>query len=347
MPHALASYPTRTLFPHALIAVFCRRLAQETREAVAPYRAHDQSAVGRAGLLVQGRVMCLFVAFEVWLIDCESRVHDSLKNDAIRLNLDPILLANLNIELTVSITYHSLFQIKADAVNTGRMFQSDPGVLAYLDSGDSKIASTALPVLTGLFIPIFACLTIKLKADFGWRKYRIAGGDKDLERAFVWYHNFLLLQKFSFLFVLSFGSINSVLITAVTDEIPSIPATVSLVVSFLPFMGHYAVRRERKKLGCIVVLMYLVIFAMCAYTLWFTLNSWQAFRTNNEKRFTYDGMLTTLLAYAIVTLLVLGAAAGTGAVCVWSFGSGLKNALDKERLRVKGEQKAQHIDLDE
>ncbi|KAI8829066.1 hypothetical protein BJ741DRAFT_624398 [Chytriomyces cf. hyalinus JEL632] len=341
----------------------------------------------RAALAVCLLVVLLCVAFEVWLIDCESGVHETLKNDAIRLNLDPVLSANLNIDLTVSFTYHAVFflsllfwlflvwdavmsfntlqvlsinaynvavfvysilqllQIEADASNTSRMFRNDPGVLAYLGSANCKTAPSALPIFTSLFIPIFAYLTIKLKADFGWRKYRIAGGDKDLERAFVWYHNFLLLQKFSFLFVLSFGSINSVLVTAVTDEIPFAPAILSVVVWVLPFAGHHAVRRERKKLGCLVVLMYLVTIAMCAYTLWFTLQSWQAFKTN-EKRFTYDRMRNTLLLYAVLTMMVLCAAAGTGAFCVWSFGRGLKNALDKERLRVQGEQKAQHIDLD-
>ncbi|KAJ3251714.1 hypothetical protein HDU77_005699 [Chytriomyces hyalinus] len=333
-------------------------------------------------------VVFLCIVFEAWLMSFEDTIETSLKNDAIRLNLDSLQTTNLQLDLTVTLTYHIVFfismlfwlflvwdavmtfntlqvisinvfnvamfvysvlqllQIETDKKNTARLFGDDVDVLAYLDPHGFRVARTALPVCTGLFIPVFAYLTVKLKADFGWRKYRIAGGDKNIEQVFIWYHIFLLLQKFSFLFVLSFGAINSILVASVSVEPPAISTTVAVTIMILPFLGHHAARREKKILGYFVVLVYFALIVLCSYTLWFTLHAWQGY-TSSDRRNTYVRMLNTLLMYAVVAVLVLIASAVAGAFCVWNYGKGLKDALDKEKLRLRGELQVQEIDLDE
>ncbi|KAJ3232612.1 hypothetical protein HDU81_002815 [Chytriomyces hyalinus] len=169
-------------------------------------------------------VVLLCIVCQASLMTCEDTIQTSLKDDAIRLNLGSLQTANLELDLTITLTYHIVFfismvfwmflvwdavmtfntlqiisinffnvamfvysilqllQIETDKKNTARLFGDNPDVLAYLDSQGFKLARTALPVCIGLFIPIFAYLTVKLKGDFGWRKYRIAGGDKTIEQ---------------------------------------------------------------------------------------------------------------------------------------------------------------------
>ncbi|KAJ3239191.1 hypothetical protein HDU78_002993 [Chytriomyces hyalinus] len=225
-------------------------------------------------------------------------------------------------------------QFEADKEDLARVLKSDPVMLAYLESSEYRVLRIAPALLAGCFLPLFAFFSVKLKADFGWRRYRIAGGDKAVERVFMWYHLFLLAQKYSFLFSVCLSIVNVYLQLVVGAGFPTISVIAVLLSPFLPFLGHRAVRREMRALGCAVVLVYAALFAVQIYTVYFSIQSWERVTRIPSVANTYEHMLNTLLLLGVASETLLLGAGVSGGFCIWHFGSGLKEALDEDVVRM-------------
>ncbi|KAI8606916.1 hypothetical protein BC830DRAFT_1159829, partial [Chytriomyces sp. MP71] len=178
-------------------------------------------------------------------------------------NLMQVLSVNV---YNVGLLVYSILQIVQ--VNNDLSFLRDSLESTYWDDASNKgyflAAQILLPVILGLFIPLFAYLTYRLHFEFGWRIYRVTGGSIQLEKVFFNYHILLLLLKFSVFFVFGFTVLDLVL-TIVSDNGKFFIAIGAAVLGIvIPTLGFYGARKENRpllilySLGCLVVLGYLI-----------------------------------------------------------------------------------------
>ncbi|KAJ3353475.1 hypothetical protein HDU83_006757 [Entophlyctis luteolus] len=215
-----------------------------------------------------------------------------------------------------------------------------PNLSDNSSSGLFLAAQIVLPVIIGLFIPIFAFLSYKLHFEFGWRQYRITGGDLELRRVFFRYDILLLLLKFSIFFVVAFTVLDLVL-TAVTSNglivIPILGAIVGLMVTMA---GYYGARRENRLYiviyiaGCLVVIAYLVDRVYDAFH-------------RQAKADDFSRVEIPFMLYASISFCLVLASVFFGVVCWLNFGKGLRDVLDQEAKKKSGtEFEAEVIDLE-
>ncbi|KAJ3074503.1 hypothetical protein HDU98_011093 [Podochytrium sp. JEL0797] len=253
-------------------------------------------------------------------------------------------LLNQNIMQCVSINFYnlglfvySILQIVQTA-NDFKFVDSVPGMQAE-NSGYFLAAQILLPVLIGPFIPAFAYLTYRMHLEFGWRQYRITGGNIELERVFFGYHILLLLIKFSLFFVYAFSAIDLALTTVTPDGQIVIQISGLLVGAIVTFTGFHGARHEKRPLSIIYILGNLCILAYIIERVW-TANA------RSSSGDSYSRARLPFLMYAVVGgFLVMGSCV-YGALVMVNFGKGLKEVLDQEKKRKEGESAPQEIDLD-
>ncbi|ORY36808.1 hypothetical protein BCR33DRAFT_718513 [Rhizoclosmatium globosum] len=243
----------------------------------------------------------------------------------------------------VGILVYSLLQIKQTSNDFDRIADNWVGFdKNYYNSGYFLAAQILLPCLIGVFIPLFAYLTYRMFLEFGWRQYRITGGNKQLEKVIYSYHILLLLLKFALFFVTAFTVLDLAL-TTVTDRGKYVISIVGGIFGvLLTAAGFYGARRENGYLlsfyifGCCLVIGYLIERVYEAYN--------RSLDVNNESD--YKRAELPFLLYAALSALLVIASIVFGVVSYTNFGKGLKDVLDQEQRRKDGELPPQEIDLD-
>ncbi|TPX76337.1 hypothetical protein CcCBS67573_g02403 [Chytriomyces confervae] len=256
-------------------------------------------------------------------------------------NLMQVLSVNIyNFGLLVY-SFLQIIQTKTDLEFVRPQLENPDDPIAS-NTGLFLFAQVMLPAIIGFVIPSFAYLTYRLHGEFGWRQYRITGGSKQLENVFFTYHILLLLLKFSVFFVIGF-TIFDLVLTAVSDKGKVIIGISAAVVGILvPACGYYGARNERKHLiflymfGCLCVLAYIVQRVWQAY--------YKEYETPESSYF--DRSKLPFMLYACLSFLLVLVAFVYGFICLGNFNRGLKEVLDQEEKRRKGELEAPVVDLD-
>ncbi|KAI9353692.1 hypothetical protein BDR26DRAFT_849057 [Obelidium mucronatum] len=223
---------------------------------------------------------------------------------------------------------YSILQIvqTANDLNNVRGQVKDPNVAS--NSGYFLAAQILLPSIIGLFIPIYCYLTFQLHREFGWRMYRITGGEKVVTRAFTSYHILLLLLKFSAFSGTAFIILTLVL-TSITEKgrivIPLVGALVGIATLVA---GYYGARFEIKGLMAFSIIGSLTIFG-------YTISRFvDAFRRGGRE---FERAKIPFLMFGVLSELMWLLTIVFSVVCWRNFGkAGLKDVLDQESRRAKG-----------
>ncbi|KAJ3305884.1 hypothetical protein HDU76_004924 [Blyttiomyces sp. JEL0837] len=170
---------------------------------------------------------------------------------------------------------------------------------------------------------IFIGLSYMLFKEFGWRIYRITGGDKAMEKAFTYYHVLFLHHKFTVFFIVLF----SIIILALADPNPASKVLVPVVG--IPFAiltavsGFYGARYEIKKY---IYFFFFGTVCMAIYTVWRISRVYNAESAKDYKNIQLPIMFFALSALALnLSSIVFGGFVFNG------FGCGLKDVLDQQR----------------
>ncbi|KAI9353690.1 hypothetical protein BDR26DRAFT_890155 [Obelidium mucronatum] len=237
-----------------------------------------------------------------------------------------------------------LLQILQTAKDLNLIDQADfsnPSLSSY-NSGYFLAAQLLLPVIIGVFIPVFAYFTYRMNLEFGWRQYRITGGNIKLEKVFFAYHILLLLLKYALFFVCGFTALDLIL-TYVTERGKMIIAVSAAVVGILASAcGYYGARYERKGImslyiiACLAVIGYLIERVYDAIV-----------RAQDEtKTSDFERAKGPFLLYAAVSGVLVASSFIYGIIAYCNFNKGLKQVLDQEKKRKNGEVEPVEIDLD-
>ncbi|KAJ3016361.1 UNVERIFIED_CONTAM: hypothetical protein HDU68_012249 [Siphonaria sp. JEL0065] len=253
-------------------------------------------------------------------------------------------IMNLNTMEIISINFYnfglfaySITQIIQIAHDRTSLADSLEDLSASQNSGTFLIAQLALPIVIGLYIPLFAYLTVKLIRDFGWRQYRITGGMIQLQKVFFAYDILLLLIKYSLFFVTGFTVVDLVLTQVSKNGVLIIPIVGSVVGFAIAFAGYYGIRYEHKW----VSILYLFgTVAACGYLV---NRLYDAYRRGGD---TIGRIEVPFLLYAGTAGLLLIGSFVYGVICMMNFGVGLKQVLDMEAAKKRGEFTPREIDLD-
>ncbi|KAI8839643.1 hypothetical protein BJ741DRAFT_598259 [Chytriomyces cf. hyalinus JEL632] len=202
------------------------------------------------------------------------------------------------------------------------------------NSGLYYVAQISLIVLLGVFIPVFAFLTVKLHKEFKWRQYRISNGNSSLYNVFIAYHILLLTIKFGTFFMAGLVIINLVL-TEVTRNGTIIIPVISVVVGILlPLIGFHGARQEN------YILSSMFIFGCLGCLAFIVERVVQAFgreRANPGGSWFNDAKLPFMM-YAATTFMLVSGSLVYSIICMRNFKKGLKDALDGEIRRHLGPQ---------
>ncbi|KAJ3126194.1 hypothetical protein HK100_010398 [Physocladia obscura] len=190
-----------------------------------------------------------------------------------------------------------------------------------------------IPIIIGIFIPLFIFLTCRLNQDFNWRQYRITGGDIKMRKMFFRYDTFLLLIKFSLFFVSGFTVIDLVLTEVSNNGVIVIPIIGAFFGVGIPLAGYYSARYESKQLficfelGIVLVFAYMIERIYDAYE-----------RSGGE---TVQRVEIPFIMYSAASMILLIANFVFGILCFKNYDKGLKSTLDSERSRKKAALKNQ------
>ncbi|ORY42391.1 hypothetical protein BCR33DRAFT_309628 [Rhizoclosmatium globosum] len=263
----------------------------------------------------------LFLVFVTW----DGILHQNI--------LQLISVYVLHIGLTIySIT--QIFQTYEDLNDLDVNYKDSPQVR----NGDLYLtAQVMVPIVIVIFQPVFIYLTIKCYREFAWRRYRITGGSKILEKVFINYNILLLLIKYTLFF--GFG-LQIFYLAYPKTGVEGMWALVIFSMVFNVFngiVGFFSIRKESKPLavafiiGCTALLVVSVTEIYLVYSL--------------EGK-TFDRVQTPLIFSAVLGWALLASSVVFGILCVRNFGKGLRDVLDMESRWRKGLYRSPTIDLD-
>ncbi|KAJ3016359.1 UNVERIFIED_CONTAM: hypothetical protein HDU68_012247 [Siphonaria sp. JEL0065] len=234
--------------------------------------------------------------------------------------------------LNIALWVYSITQIIQTKNDLGLFFGDAP-----FDFKPFLFAQLPLAIIWGLFIPVYAFLSIRLRQEFAWRMYRITGGNKETKALFTCYHILLLLNKFAFCFVVGFTLLHLVLTPVSLAGLISIPIAVGVVGVAVTIAGFYAVRQEWRALmlvyqiGCLSALTFLI------ERMYHSLS-----RGNSDLK----RIEIPFIMYASISLTLSLSSFVCGILCWMNFGKGLKEALMQEVEVRGGKREVAEIDLD-
>ncbi|KAJ3400003.1 hypothetical protein CcCBS67573_g07487 [Chytriomyces confervae] len=197
------------------------------------------------------------------------------------------------------------------------------------NSGLYFVAQILLIVLLGVFMPVFAFLTVKLHLEFKWRQFRVSNGKSSVYNAFIAYHILLLTIKFGTFFMAGLVIINLVLTEVTRNGTIIIPVISVAVGILLPLIGFHGARRENYVLssififGCLGCLAFIVERVVQAFV---------RERENPGASWFNDAKLPFMM-YAATTFMLVSGSLVYSIICMRNFKKGLKEALDREKLR--------------
>ncbi|KAJ3074502.1 hypothetical protein HDU98_011092 [Podochytrium sp. JEL0797] len=237
----------------------------------------------------------------------------------------------------IGLLVYSIMQILQtnNDLNTVKSHLSDPTIAN--DSGSFLAAQILLPSVIAVFIPVFVFLTYKLKGEFGWRMYRITGGDPKVTRAFTAYHVLLLLFKYSVFAGTGFMIIDLVLTSITTAGVISIPIVAAFIALGTVIAGFYSARFENKPfmvvflVGCLGIFGYIVDRFV------------HAFQRGGDE---FQRAKIPFIAFGVLCEGLLIACVVYGVLVMRNFGEGLMSVLEQEVKRRRGEYQAPEIDMD-
>ncbi|KAI8607691.1 hypothetical protein BC830DRAFT_1158082 [Chytriomyces sp. MP71] len=258
----------------------------------------------------------LFLLFIVW--------------DAIlHYNLVQVISANLYILGLLVYSICQIIQVKKDVSDTWSEMNVDSG--AYFAS------QVILPCLLGAFMPVFSFFVYHLNRDFGWRIFRVSGGNNTIDRAFMLYHIFLLFLKFSMFFVGAFTVLDIVDTKVTGNGEIIISCAITLLSITVPFLGYFGVRKENN------LLMVLFIFAYLGTVGFIADRIYDAFKRGGLD---FQRAKIPFIMYAAMSVVLLLGSCISAGVCMRNFHRGLKETLVLDERRKNGEYQAPVVDLD-
>ncbi|KAJ3016360.1 UNVERIFIED_CONTAM: hypothetical protein HDU68_012248 [Siphonaria sp. JEL0065] len=352
-----------------------RVIPQQTEDITVKWALHSLKAISVVTLLCVG---C-----EVWIMVNESTVRNLLNANLKSATADDKTALGIEANFRVGLTYHSVFlasliywfvvtwdalmhanimqcisvnfynaglfiyailQINQTAkdlefINTSDL--SDPSLASY-NTGYFLASQLLIPIIIGLFTPVFAYLTYRMHLEFGWRQYRISGGSIKLEKVFFAYHILLLLLKYALFFVTGFTVLDLALTYVSEQGKYVIPIGAAVVGALTSACGFYGARYEKKSLillyitGCVAVIGYLVD------------RVYDAVKRSKDPTLEsdFERAKSPFLMYAATSGVLVIASLVFGVVSYNNFNKGLRQVLDGEEKRKKGEVEAVEIDLD-
>ncbi|KAJ3231706.1 hypothetical protein HDU78_007562 [Chytriomyces hyalinus] len=329
-------------------------------------------------LAITALVMLLAIANEGWVMAAETGVKSQILQDMSSLRMAPGFLELamfkeqvIEFSYKVSITYHSVFiaamvfcllmtwdgimnsniiqVISVNFHNLGLFIYSLLQIIQLRKDNDLLggpgfpawflASQIVLPCVLGIFLPTFAYLTFRTNSDFGWRIFKITGGDKAMDKAFVFYHIFLLFLKFSLFFVLGFTIINVVLTPTSEAGKIMIPVALAVIGTVFPLIGYLGVRFENRTVTSLFIAGYTGLIGFVVY------RTWEAFNRSNDSS-NFNRAKIPFLMYACVGVMLLFGAIISGVLCWAQYDRGLKHVLDQERKRRSGDHVAPEIDFE-
>ncbi|TPX49321.1 hypothetical protein CcCBS67573_g10165 [Chytriomyces confervae] len=307
---------------------------------------------------------------------------------------DKMMITAANSNFKVSTTYHAVFQasfvfwmfMTYDAIKYYNLVQVIAcnfyiaGLFVYsllqivqvkkdtqeFTSGGEEIVTgsflaslVTLPCVIALYAPVFAYLTRRLHHDFGWRIFRIAGGNRTIDKAFMHYHIFVLFLKFSMFFLVGFTAIGLVLTKVSAHGMAIIVISIPMAAFIAPLIGYFGVRRESATLMTLFMFCYLGLIAFVGERVWagFTRKEGNGVEVVTTKLDENGYEVTTKLdefdrakipfsMYAGVGIVLLMGAMVWGGICWSNFGKGLKQTFEFDAARKNGEYVKPDEDLD-
>ncbi|KAJ3266603.1 hypothetical protein HDU77_000154 [Chytriomyces hyalinus] len=203
-------------------------------------------------------------------------------------------------------------------------------------TGSFLASLVTLPCVIALYAPVFAYLTRRLHHDFGWRIFRIAGGNRTIDKV-----------------------IGLVLTQVSQHGIAIIAISIAMAAFIAPLIGYFGVRRESATLMTLFMFCYLGLIAFVGERVWagFTRNKGAMVETtkldeNGVKIVTtikldeFERAKIPFSMYAVVGIVLLIGAMVWGGICWSNFGKGLKQTFEFDAARKNGEYVKPDEDLD-
>ncbi|KAJ3236408.1 hypothetical protein HDU81_010791 [Chytriomyces hyalinus] len=252
--------------------------------------------------------------------------------DAIKYyNLVQVIACNFYIVGLFVYSVLQIVQVKKDSEQFSVWSKHDTVSGAFLGS------LVTLPFAIGLYAPVFAYFSRRLHHDFGWRIFRIAGGNRTIDKAYMHYHIFLLFLKFSMFFLVGFTVIGLVLTQVSQHGIAIIAISIAMSAFVAPLIGYFGVRRESGALMTLFMVFYLGLIGFVGERIWEGFNrKGEDFNRAKIPFSMYAGVGTALLMGAVVW----------GGICWANFGIGLKQTFEFDAAKKSGEYVKPDEDLD-
>ncbi|KAJ3072787.1 hypothetical protein HDU98_002947 [Podochytrium sp. JEL0797] len=261
----------------------------------------------------------VFLAFITW-------------NGVMHQNSLQIIFINFYLVALFIFSITQVFQTESDLQilyeTTGDTAANDKG------NGGFLVSHLPLPIILGLYIPCFAYLTTRLRMEFGWRMYRITGGDKKIRKK---YHILLLLSKFAFCFLFCFTSLDLVASQFVLAKMIAFPIFVGCAGAAVSITIYFAVTYESRKLMllsgicCLIAVAY-VTQRFCALI--------------SVNGTIYQKLAIPYIMYGSTSIVLLVACCLFGCLCTLNFGHGLREVLSLEVQLRNGSHVKPEINLD-
>ncbi|KAI8828268.1 GC-rich sequence DNA-binding factor-like protein-domain-containing protein [Chytriomyces cf. hyalinus JEL632] len=304
----------------------------------------------RRTLLCTLIVVIICILAESWVMIMEAELRAALVD--VYSDIDEremVLAANSNFK--VSTTYHAVFQasfvfwmfMTYDAIKYYNLAQviacnfyiaglfvysllqivqikKDTQEFTYegheIVTGSFLASLVTLPCVIALYAPVFAYLTRRLHHDFGWRIFRIAGGNRTIDKV-----------------------IGLVLTQVSRHGIAIIGISIAMAAFIAPLIGYFGVRRESGTLMTLFMFCYLGLIAFVGERVWagFTRKGGNGVGVGTTKLDEFDRAKIPFCMYAGVAIVLLMGAMVWGSICWSNFGKGLKQTFEFDAARKSGD----------
>ncbi|KAJ1962197.1 hypothetical protein GGI12_002788 [Dipsacomyces acuminosporus] len=209
-----------------------------------------------------------------------------------------------------------------------------PSLTAKMFLRDKNMHTLQIGVIVMYCISLGSLIVLswKLKKEVGWSVYKKLGADIALHRAYKWHQNLVMLLKLDIFFVGSYLIQMTALVLKTDNAETWLQITVFIPFSIaVIFCAFYALYGERRRLMSIVSLCLILSVG------YFIFKIYRVCRAEilGQPGDPYEDSRPYFMISIVATMLLIIGTAAVSVLCTKNFDSGLKEAIEYERMRKK------------
>ncbi|KAJ2077992.1 hypothetical protein H4R24_004786 [Coemansia sp. RSA 988] len=209
-----------------------------------------------------------------------------------------------------------------------------PSVAARMFTRDSNMQLMQITVVVTYVLSLasLSVLSLKLAHEIGWDVFKRLGADIGLHRAYMWHQCLMMLLKMDIYFIGSYLVQMTALVLKVDDPETWLQITVVIPVCVILIVGGFvALHDERRGLMSFVSLS---MFLSVGYFIYKIYRVCEPGTINMPNDPYADSRPFFMITIVVCVLLVISTGVAS-AMCIFSFDSGLKEAIAYDKMRTR------------